>query len=182
MHLNIDTDKLKASLIELKAVTKNKYVNFGTKLLVLSLNPITKFAKHLIELQGKNPNSVPITLKDAVESMPVFRFHESAGWGRNHFKDPQNYHPILKMRKQVKNEGGLQDGPKVKKKEVPLQRTLAKPVDFSPEIYNAINTETVSKKEKEKKVVFEKASEKKSYNPPRKVVRFKKGIIHRVED
>jgi hypothetical protein len=180
MHLNIDTDNLKASLTELKAVTKNKYVNLGTKLLAFSVNSLNDFARHLIVLQGKDTNT-NFTL-DFLFGPKVVK------------AIPKNTRPFIKSSRTPNFKPDIILN---KVKPVPISISLVKEIIKEEEEYLKILDNVSSKAiEKEsdlakveivsdaravskKKVIAKKVTAKKS---PKKVVRVKKGIIHRVED
>ena len=125
---------------KVKETAKNTYVDFGHKLLVRVLDPINRFARHIIELQGKDPNYVKPpepTLKEAMPVRPSFRFNETRGWTQGHLKKPAFNHPILLMRAKIAAEGGLRDkaaeelaakaAAAVAEEEAVLQRTVPAP-------------------------------------------------------
>lgn len=113
--------ELLSKLDGLREQAKKKYIDVGGKLLIFSANTMSDFAKHLIVLQGKNPNAIPqekIAWKDpsviaAVNRVvsnirPSFNFGgTSKGWSRDHFKNPEKYHPILVSRIKMDEKGVL---------------------------------------------------------------------------
>jgi hypothetical protein len=179
------------------------YVGLGRKLLGSVLNHTNQFARHLIEVQGKNPDYVaPPPSKEASYIRPSFRFDESRSWTKAHFKKPLLKHPILVGRTKLEFEGGLRDKAaeqlaaeatkSVAQVEV-LQRTIPQP-DPIEDLRKAFATLTFSDKKVEdvemevtsgsRAVSKEKAAAKRA-TPKKKVVRIKKtkrGSVHRVED
>lgn len=158
------------SFHKLKGQLKNKYIDFGKNLLVWTLNPINSFARHLIILQGKNPDVIPPfktiadtpALKAAVSDVrPSFRFGDTKGWTKSHFTNPEKYHPILLGRIILDENKVL----KIAKDsavttaniEAALQVSIGSPIEVQPK-------DNLNKK----KVV--------------KVRRLKKGVFRRVED
>jgi hypothetical protein len=128
---------------ELREKARDTYVELGHKLVVSLLSPINKFARHLIVLQGKDPNYIAPspppepTLKDAMPARPSFRFNETRGWTQAYLKKPAENHPIIKLRKQLESEGGLRDkaaeelaakAAAAVADEAPLQRTIPDPI------------------------------------------------------
>jgi hypothetical protein len=113
--------ELLSKLDGLREQAKKKYIDVGGKLLIFSANTMNNFAKHLIVLQGKDPNAVPqekIAWKDpsvvaAVNRVvsnirPSFNFGGSSrGWSQGHFKNPEKYHPILVSRIKMDEKGVL---------------------------------------------------------------------------
>src|SRR5579885_1771968 len=124
---------------KVKETAKHKYVDLGHKLLVRVMSPISRLARHIIELQGKDPDYVappPPTLKEAMPVRPSFRFNETRGWTQAHLKKPSENHPVLKIRRQLAAEGGLKDkaaeelaakAAAAVAMEEPLQRTIPQP-------------------------------------------------------
>lgn len=204
-------NKLVSLRDEIKNSAKSKYVDLGHKLLVRVLNPINRFARHIIELQGKNPDYVAPpapTLKDAMPVRPSFRFNESKGWTQAHIKKPAENHPILKIRRQLAAEGGLRDkaaeelaakaAAAVATEEV-LQRTIPQPDPIddlrkavsqlkfdegkAEELVEDLEVEVTSGSRAVSKVKV--AAKKQKSAPKKKAVRVKKtkkGVFHRVED
>jgi hypothetical protein len=194
-----------------KEVAKGTYVDLGHKLLVRVLSPINRFARHIIELQGKDPNYVKPpepTLKEAMPVRPSFRFNESKGWTQGHLKTPAQNHPILVMRAKLASEGGLRDkaaeelaakaAAAVAQEDV-LQRTLPTPDPIddlrkavselkfdagqADILMDDIEVEMTSGSRAVSKAKV--AAKKVKSSPKKKAVRVKKtkkGTFHRVED
>lgn len=208
--------KLLSKLDGLRTEVKKKYINLGSKLLVFSVNSINHFAHHLIVLQDKDPNvihvapetkvkwkdpSIAAAVQRAVSDIrPSFNFGSSRGWSRDHFKNPEKYHPILVNRIKADENGIL-------KASKEPENTLTKLKVVDPYLEGALNTlaafDTVEaaleaslpKEDNSADVgivsgtrpVTKKVSVKKVTNgtPKKKVVkvkRVKKGVFHRVED
>lgn len=208
--------KLSSKLDGLRTEVKKKYIDLGSKLLVFSVNSINHFARHLIVLQDKDPNvvhvvpetkvqwkdpSIAATVQRAVSNIrPSFNFGSTKGWSRDHFKNPEKYHPILVNRIKVDENGILKSSKE-------SENTLAKLKVVDPYLEGALNTlaafDTVEaalgaslpKEDNSADVsmvsgtrpVTKKVSVKKVTNgtPKKKIVkvkRVKKGVFHRVED
>lgn len=113
--------ELLSKLDGLREQAKKKYIDVGGKLLIFSANTMSDFAKHLIVLQGKDPNVVPqekiawkspatiAAVERAVSDIrPSFNFGGSSrGWSQVHFKNPEKHHPILVSRIKMDEKGVL---------------------------------------------------------------------------
>lgn len=209
--------ELRSKLNSLRTEVKKKYIDLGSKLLVFSVNSINHFAHHLIVLQDKDPNvihvvpetkvqwkdpSIAAAVQRAVSDIrPSFNFGSSRGWSRDHFKNPEKYHPILVNRIRVDESGILKSSKE-------LENTSAKLKVVDPYLESALNTLTafdaveaslnaslpkedtsvdvdmvsgtrpVTKRRASVKKVTSETSKKKVV----KVKRVKKGVFHRVED
>jgi len=210
--------ELLSKLDGLRDQAKKKYIDVGGKLLVFSVNSINNFAKHLIVLQGKDPNvihvvpetkiqwkdpSIVAAVTRAVSDIrPSFNFGGSSrGWGRDHFKNPEKYHPILVGRinmdekgvlnvtKESENVSGLLKvvDPALgealsmlaglEEAESSLRRVVSKEDDLEG-VEVVSGSRQVSNKKVSTKKVKSRADSKKAV----KVKRVKKGVFHRVED
>lgn len=221
LHIPSKTD-LKSKLDNLQSQAKKKYIDLSSKLLVFSINSVKHFARHIIVLQGKNPDYVPpepVTKQELTRVIsdirPSFNFGGSSrGWTQDYFKNPGKYHPILVNRIKMDENGVLKPSKESANASV-LQRTLVKPAPLSDALFkelvdeeesflrtlNDFTSKTVEKENelakvdivsgsravsKEKKA--RSAAKKKVQSSPKKttkvkkVVRVKKGVIHRVED
>jgi hypothetical protein len=201
--------ELLSKLDGLREQVKKKYIDVGGKLLIFSANTMSDFAKHLIVLQGKDPNAVPqekIAWKDpsvvaAVNRVvsnirPSFNFGGSSrGWSQGHFKNPEKYHPILVSRIKMDEKGVLN----VTKEPEDTSASL-KVVD--PALGEALNMlagleeaesslrRAASKEDNlevevvsgSRQVSTKKEKSKTSSKKAVKVKRVKKGVFRRVED
>lgn len=215
MSLISNKFKLLFKLDGLRDQAKKKYIDVGGKLLVFSVNSINNFAKHLIVLQGKDPNVVPqekIAWKDpstvaavtrAVNDIrPSFNFGgNSRGWGRDHFKNPEKYHPILVGRIKMDEKGVLNVTKEsenvsgslkvvdpalgealsmlsgLEEVEVSLRRAASKEDDLE-----GVEVVSGSRQVSNKKVSTKKVKNKTDSKKIVRVKRVKKGVFHRVED
>ena len=207
--------ELLSKLDGLREQAKKKYIDVGGKLLIFSANTMSDFAKHLIELQGKDPNAVPqekIAWKDpsvvaAVNRVvsnirPSFNFGgTSKGWSRDHFKNPEKYHPILVSRIKMDEKGVLNVTKEpentsaslnvvdpalgdmlsmlagLEEAEASLRRAVSK-----EENLEGVEVVSGAREVSEKKVTAKKEKSKTNSKKVVKVKRVKKGVFRRVED
>ena len=183
----------------------SKYVDLGRKLLLNVLSPINQFARHLVEVQEKDPDYAAPPPKEASFIRPSFRFDETRKWTKKHFKNPALNHPILVGRANLESEGGLKDkameeltmkaaAERATVKEEILQRTI--PQSNADELFLRISSELNLSDKKEvddveveitsgSRTVSKKKVAAKKVPPKKKPVRIKKtkrGNVHRVED
>lgn len=131
-----------SKLNNLRTEAKNKYIDLSSKLLVFSINLVNHFARHLIVLQGKNPDYVPpepVTKQELTRIIsdirPSFNFGSgSRGWTLDHFKNPTKYHPILVNRIETNKNGVL----KVQDNKAVLQRTFVTPTPLSDSLFKEL--------------------------------------------
>jgi hypothetical protein len=197
-------------LSQLREKARSTYIDLGHKLVVSLLSPINRFARHLVVLQGKDPDYIPPpapTLKDAMPARPSFRFNETRGWTQACLKKPTENHPILKIRRQLASEGGLRDkaaeelAAKAAAVAEPLQRTIPE-ADPIADLRKAFSELKFDEKKADdllgdvlmdeiemisgtRAVSRTKVAAKKAKSSTKKAVRVKrvkKGVFNRVED
>lgn len=204
-------NEFKPKLNNLQFQAKKKYINLISKLLVFSINSVNHFARHIIVLQGKNPDYVvpePITEKILTRAIsdvrPSFNFSSSSrGWNQSYFKNPEKYHPILVGRIKTDKDGVLKVSQESDYMTSALKLAEAVEVTTKMENYEASNAldlieaslgvslpqtdsslEDVNIVSGSRSVSKKKISVKK-VSPKKKnvrVKRVKKGVFHRVED
>lgn len=201
--------ELISKLDGLRDQAKKKYIDIGGKLLVFSANTMSSFVKHLIVLQGKDPNAVPqekIAWKDpsvvaAVNRVvsdirPSFKFSGgSRGWSQGHFKNPEKYHPILVNRIKMDEKGVLNVTKEPENTPASLKvvdpalgealSMLAGLEEIDPPLKHAATKEDnleVEVVSGSRQVSTKKAKSKISSKKVVKVKRVKKGVFRRVED
>ena len=187
------------------------YVDLGKILIVSVLNPINDFARHLIEVSGKDPNYVAPKLPSMIR--PTFKFGSSIpSWVKESFKDSSKHiinisrtAPVaIKADEPLQVVKGIIDENNdavsalhkfIKSLELAkLENAIARASDS--EELNGASTSFEKKAEPTTKVKSEKKvrSEKKFKSPPppadfltkrRSIVtvsKTKKGVFRRVED
>lgn len=209
MPFIINKFEILSKLDVLREQAKKKYIDVGGKLLIFSANTMSDFAKHLIVLQGKNPNAIPqekIAWKDpsviaAVNRVvsnirPSFNFGgTSKGWSRDHFKNPEKYHPILVSRIKMDEKGVLNVTKEPENTSASLNvvdpalgdvlNMLAGLEEAESSLKRAVSKEDnleVEVVSGSRQVSAKKAKSKTSSKKAVKVKRVKKGVFRRVED